>query len=342
MLPARTILVAAGTQPNTVLAREEPEHVALDGRYFRALDEDGNPATPERVAKPDAVRVLTQLRAGRARGQLLRRPAPVLRRQCRQGDGRRQAGLSGGQPHAGAARAVRACADASWSARLDDELRARVHEVDRLTPNIVEVVVEAPMAARAFQPGPVLSAAELRDAGAARRRHDAGDGGAGADRRLGRSRAGPAVDDRARDGRLVRSLRAAEAGRAGDPDGPDRDADRDARRARPCCWSAAGSATRCCSRSARRCARAARACSISPATRRSIDRYKVEEIERAADVRRVVLRRGAGLRAGPAAGPRLCRQHRRRRSRPMARGRSGRSTIPLGESTASSRSARTA
>ena len=33
---------------------------------------------------------------------------------------------------------------------------------------------------------------------------------------------GPAVDHRAGDGRLVRSLRAAEAGRAGDPDGPDR------------------------------------------------------------------------------------------------------------------------
>ena len=46
VLPARTILVAAGTQPNTVLAREDPEHVALDGRYFRALDEAGNPAEP--------------------------------------------------------------------------------------------------------------------------------------------------------------------------------------------------------------------------------------------------------------------------------------------------------
>ena len=41
-LPARTILVAAGTQPNTVLAREHPAHFALDGRYFRLLDEDGH------------------------------------------------------------------------------------------------------------------------------------------------------------------------------------------------------------------------------------------------------------------------------------------------------------
>ena len=32
----------------------------------------------------------------------------------------------------------------------------------RLTPTIVEVIVQAPAAARHFQPGPVLPAAELR------------------------------------------------------------------------------------------------------------------------------------------------------------------------------------
>ena len=31
-LPARTILVAAGTQPNTVLAREDADNVSLDGK----------------------------------------------------------------------------------------------------------------------------------------------------------------------------------------------------------------------------------------------------------------------------------------------------------------------
>ena len=40
VLPARTILVAAGTQPNTVLAREDERNVHLDGRYFQAVDED--------------------------------------------------------------------------------------------------------------------------------------------------------------------------------------------------------------------------------------------------------------------------------------------------------------
>jgi NAD(P)H-flavin reductase len=42
---------------------------------------------------------------------------------------------------------------AELRARLDDELRARVHDVIRLTPKIVEIVIKAPMAARAFKPG---------------------------------------------------------------------------------------------------------------------------------------------------------------------------------------------
>jgi NAD(P)H-flavin reductase len=47
----------------------------------------------------------------------------------------------------------RAPAPDSLVDRLNGELRASVREVIRLTPNIVEVVVRAPMAARAFQPG---------------------------------------------------------------------------------------------------------------------------------------------------------------------------------------------
>src|SRR5439155_1720136 len=42
---------------------------------------------------------------------------------------------------------------AALIARLNEELRAVVHAVNRLTPAIVEVVVRAPMAVRAFRPG---------------------------------------------------------------------------------------------------------------------------------------------------------------------------------------------
>ena len=61
-LPAKSILVAAGTQPNTVLGREDPANVLLDGRWFQAVDENGQPVQPERIAKPKAVRVLTSIR----------------------------------------------------------------------------------------------------------------------------------------------------------------------------------------------------------------------------------------------------------------------------------------
>ncbi len=42
---------------------------------------------------------------------------------------------------------------AELTAHLNRELRATVHDVIRLTPTIVEIVVKAPAAARAFQPG---------------------------------------------------------------------------------------------------------------------------------------------------------------------------------------------
>ncbi len=43
--------------------------------------------------------------------------------------------------------------DAAFLGRLNDDLRATVVRVDRLTPTIVEVVVRAPAAARRFRPG---------------------------------------------------------------------------------------------------------------------------------------------------------------------------------------------
>src|SRR5204863_6772107 len=61
-LPARTILIAAGTQPNTIAAREDPAHFHLDGRYFQALDDHGHRVAPEKgLAKPAVPYVLTAI-----------------------------------------------------------------------------------------------------------------------------------------------------------------------------------------------------------------------------------------------------------------------------------------
>ena len=153
VLPARAILVAAGTQPNTVAAREDGAHFQLDGKYFQAMDETGRPVKPERSAKPGAAHVLL----------------------CREQDGRAisffgdlhpsffgnvvKAMGSAKQGYPVVSRVLAGVTQASgdddtaFLDRINGELRATVHEVIRLTPNIVEVVVRAPAAARRFQPG---------------------------------------------------------------------------------------------------------------------------------------------------------------------------------------------
>ena len=151
-LPARSILVAAGTQPNTVLAREDPGHLELDGRFFRALDEAGNPAKPERLAKPGVVHVLTHLAPDGRAVSFFGDLHPSFSGNVVKAMGGAKQGyplvsrmLGRVAPHLSDPMAL--------LAKLNDELRARVHEVVRLTPNIVEVVVKAPAAAREFHPG---------------------------------------------------------------------------------------------------------------------------------------------------------------------------------------------
>ncbi len=151
-MPAKSILVAAGTQPNTVLGREDTNNVFLDGKWFQAVNENGEPVKPEKVAKPSEASVLMSLRAdGRAisffgdlhpsfAGNVVKAMAsakqgyPVVSRAL----ARRAPGVP--EPE-------------DLFATLNTELRAVVEDVVRLTPTIVEVIVKAPTAARAFQPG---------------------------------------------------------------------------------------------------------------------------------------------------------------------------------------------
>ncbi len=153
-LPARAVLIAAGTQPNTVLAREEGVSLALDGKYFLACDETGAPVKPERhTAKPARPEVLLHSYGdGRFMsffGDL--HPSYFGNVVKAMGSARQ------GYPVVSKVLARRAPAssvdDAAFLARLNRDLRAVVHEVRRLTPTIVEVVLRAPVAARRFEPG---------------------------------------------------------------------------------------------------------------------------------------------------------------------------------------------
>jgi NADPH-dependent glutamate synthase beta subunit-like oxidoreductase/NAD(P)H-flavin reductase len=164
-LPARTLLVAAGTSPNITYERERPGTFAMDprARAFR-----GHRA----VRQPDGSFVLEPA-TGETPG-FFTSYARDGRFITYYGDNhpvyagsvvKAMASAKHGYPHVAALFAdetarLRAedqpARDAAWEAllgRLDDELRPTVHEVRRLTPTIVEVVVRAPAAARNFHPG---------------------------------------------------------------------------------------------------------------------------------------------------------------------------------------------
>jgi NADPH-dependent glutamate synthase beta subunit-like oxidoreductase len=152
VLPAKAILVAAGTQPNTVLARED-HRILLDGRYFQAVDESGAKVTPARgLAKPEQAQVLMH-RAENGRfvsffGDL--HPSFFGNVVKAMGSAKR------GYPivsQALAALPASNVAGADLIAAARDGLSATVHAVNRLTPTIVEVVIRAPAAARSFRPG---------------------------------------------------------------------------------------------------------------------------------------------------------------------------------------------
>ena len=205
VLPARAILVAAGTQPNTVLARED-QRIQLDGRYFQAVDENGHRVEPVRgLAKPDQAQVLMH-RAENGRfisffGDL----HPSFFGNVVKAMG----GAKRGYPvvsRALAALPATPVSGAELIAAARDALTARVHAVHRLTPTIVEVVIRAPAAARAFRPGQfyrlqnfeVLAASDDEPGiGRTRAEH----GRPGDDRRLDRSLGRAGQRHRAGDGR---------------------------------------------------------------------------------------------------------------------------------------------
>src|SRR5262245_37672070 len=152
-LPAHTVFVAAGTQPNTVLSREHAGF-ALDGRYFQACDEDGNPVKPQRaISKPERADVLlSRLADGRFVSFFGDLHPSYFGNVVKALGSARQ-----GYPVISRALAKRppqsSRSPIEFFGSLSRQLLANVHRVERLTPTIVEVVIKAPLAARKFRPG---------------------------------------------------------------------------------------------------------------------------------------------------------------------------------------------
>lgn len=152
-LPARTILIAAGTKPNTNLKYDEMNYFSFAGNSFQAFDEAGHPVTPQKIAKPDTPQVLMSILDNQKSISFFGDMHPSFAGNVVKAMG------SAKQGYPVVSRMLhRRPVDEDVSAtalidRLNHQLRAKVHAVTRLTPTIVEVTVEAPLAAQNFQPG---------------------------------------------------------------------------------------------------------------------------------------------------------------------------------------------
>ncbi len=152
-MPARAVLVAAGTRPNTVLAREDADNFKVDGQYFQALNDDGTVVKPEKLAKPNEVRVITEMRPDGRAVSFFGDLHPSFAGNVVKAMGSAKLGWPVVSQTLAKLPAATNKDHAAFLGDLNRRLRARIRTVNRLTPTIVEVVVEAPQAAANFLPG---------------------------------------------------------------------------------------------------------------------------------------------------------------------------------------------
>ncbi|MBI2394652.1 MAG: FAD-dependent oxidoreductase [Deltaproteobacteria bacterium] len=161
-LPAKTICVAAGTSPNVTYERERPGTFVMDPKTkaFKPHVVERGP-DGRLVARPDEMGFFTSYCDGTHAvtfygDNLPRYAGSVVKAMASAKDGYTEVSRLYAHEVAKLDPAQQGARDRSWhgfARMLDDELIATIHEIKRLTPTIVEVVVHAPRAAREFEPG---------------------------------------------------------------------------------------------------------------------------------------------------------------------------------------------
>ena len=160
-LPARTLCVAAGTSPNVIYEKEYPGTFELDARkqYFKnhAATVDASGQVSLAPCKPGEGFFTSYLHDNHSVSfygdNHPHYAGSVVRAMASAKDGYPHVVRLFPQALDPAAQPARDEKLRALFEKLDHELIARVHQVNRLTKNIVEIVVHAPMAARKFQPG---------------------------------------------------------------------------------------------------------------------------------------------------------------------------------------------
>jgi NAD(P)H-flavin reductase/NADPH-dependent glutamate synthase beta subunit-like oxidoreductase len=161
-MPARSVFVAAGTSPNVTYEKEFPGTFLLDprGKFFEPHAVVTNGDGTRRLERSPEGLFTSYSHNGRFVSYYgdnhPRFAGNVVKAMASAKTGYPQVVSLFADELARLDTDQQGGRDRSWQAmvgRLDEELTARVERVVRLTPNIVEVIVRAPAAARRFRPG---------------------------------------------------------------------------------------------------------------------------------------------------------------------------------------------
>lgn len=152
-IKARSIFIAAGTEPNTVIATEDREHFKLKDGYFTHLDSSGKEV--EQIFSPkmqNKDRILAYKQGHKAisffgdlhpsySGSVVKAMAsakngyPIISQLLSEISDKKTKSSE------------------EFFAKIKEQLTAKVIQVQYLTDTVVEIVIKAPLAAKNFQPG---------------------------------------------------------------------------------------------------------------------------------------------------------------------------------------------
>ncbi|WP_343288594.1 FAD-dependent oxidoreductase [Wolbachia endosymbiont of Encarsia formosa] len=164
-MKARSIFIAAGTEPNTVIATEDKKHFKLSNGYFTHLNSSGKEIDPIFSPKmQDKDRILVYKQGNKTisffgdlhpsySGSVVKAMAsakngyPIISQL-----------LSGviqtaNQPASRAGVTLFRQANKEFFNRIKEKFTAKVIKVQYLTDKVVEIVIKAPLAAKNFKPG---------------------------------------------------------------------------------------------------------------------------------------------------------------------------------------------
>ena len=151
IITVKSILIAAGTKPNTILATEDNDF-QLDNLYLKLLDIDGNAKQPYNISKPDETNIITYIEKKNRAISFFGDMHPDFSGNVVKA----MASSKKGYPII--SKILKKLPKNNRSNNklfheLDYLLKAKIIQINRLTPNIVEITVQAPLAARNFKPG---------------------------------------------------------------------------------------------------------------------------------------------------------------------------------------------